>query len=153
METQDILNSKAVKAFIKGLLVIIGLFAALYCGIDTLVLIYQKALELKSCTIILALVSPIIAISIVLFGFLYFVKKLLFGSSGNKHVSSLIKIHNNIGQIIKVYNTVAEALESVSEEDVKILQGLLKDIFERNSKKSIEEKQKSNSNPDNGGGI
>jgi len=143
----DILNSKTLKAFIKGMIVLIGLFAVLYCGIDILVLILGKSLQDKLCTIIFALVSPIIAILTIFFGFFYFVKKLLFKSSGNKHKSSLVRMYDNVGDIIKVYQAVKESLESISTEDGEILQKLLIDIFERHSKKSIEKIPEKKSNP------
>jgi len=38
METQKILDSKSVKGFIKGSLVLVGLFAILYCGVAVSVL-------------------------------------------------------------------------------------------------------------------
>jgi len=61
METPDILNSKAVKAFIKGSLVLIGLFAVLYCGIVVLVLRFADKLNCMIFALIIILVSlPII---------------------------------------------------------------------------------------------
>ena len=52
METPDILNSKAVKAFIKGSLVLIGLFFVLSCGVAVLLFPFDKNLKIaKNFTI------------------------------------------------------------------------------------------------------
>ena len=137
METSEILNSKAVKAFIKGMLVLIGLFAVLYCGIDALILILRKALEDKFCTIIFALVSPIVAFSIVFFGFSCFVKRLLFGSSGNEEV--LIN-RQKMKILSDGFFRIVEAIKPDSVKDKEALSGLLKDMLVLISEISSEEK-------------
>lgn len=45
METQDILNSKAVKEFIKGSLLLVGLFIVLSFGLAALVLLFGANLD------------------------------------------------------------------------------------------------------------
>ena len=45
METQDILNSKSVKGFIKGSLVLVGLFAILYCGVAAILIYFDKDVD------------------------------------------------------------------------------------------------------------
>jgi len=47
MEMPDILNSKSVKGFIKGSLVLIGLFVVLYCGVAILLFSFNKNIEIS----------------------------------------------------------------------------------------------------------
>jgi uncharacterized BrkB/YihY/UPF0761 family membrane protein len=74
METQDILNSKSLKRFIKGSFVIIGLFAVLSFGIATLVLYYNDFLIDKAITLILIIAFFILFfLLIIYFSFYYLV--------------------------------------------------------------------------------
>ena len=47
MENQKILDYKSVKGFIKGSLVLVGLFAVLYCGVATLLLRSDKNVDIS----------------------------------------------------------------------------------------------------------
>jgi len=47
MEIPNILNSKSVKGFIKGFLVLIGLFAVLYCGVAVFLLNSGDKIEIN----------------------------------------------------------------------------------------------------------
>jgi len=47
MNLPDILNSKSLKAFIKGSLVLIGLFFILSCGVAVLLFSFDKKIEIK----------------------------------------------------------------------------------------------------------
>ena len=150
MRTRDVPNSKVLKRFVKGSLVIIGLFAVLFCGIAALVLYSTE--KFTDNTFILILVFASLPIT-VFFGFLFFAKsyfKKLFGSLGIKYE----EIHHKVHKIKKMLRecplaakTIKPDLEKCCEELKKQLEG----ISEQLSK--IEEKGRSPENkPSNDGG-
>jgi len=144
MEIQDILNSKAVKAFIKGLLVIIGLFGVLYCSIATLLLLCGENLGNKGCALIFALTIPLIVLLIFLLVVFCFINKKLCGSS--KYKETLLKMYkeevkneanrketllklNEIEVVGEACLIVAKAIKPDSEKNVQALKELLEKMF------------------------
>jgi len=73
MEMQEVLNSKAVRGFIKGSFAITGLIVVLSYGFVALVLIFEKKLDCKDLVLIL-LFSVIPLFAIIIFGFIYIPK-------------------------------------------------------------------------------
>ena len=156
MKTQDVSNSKVLKGFTKGSLVIIGLFVVLYCGIAALVLNSGTDFRDKISTLILILVLASLPI-ILFFGFLYFVKsyyKKLFGSLGIKYEEIHHKVHK-LKKMLRACPIAVKAIKPDSEKCCEELQNQLKGIKEILERllKSLEEKGSSSGNKktDDGG--
>jgi len=113
MEMPDILKSKSVKGFIKGSLVLIGLFAVLYCGSAVFLLHFEDKIDYK--IFILFLILAIIPLIIFFFVFLkisFFVRsyyKKLYGSSDNE--GAYIKIQGLELEKLKEQNHEKHELE------------------------------------------
>jgi len=81
MDLKDILNSKSLKSFIKGSLVLIGLFAVLYCGVVVVLFSFGKNIETikisdcKTFALILILtILPLVVFLTIFFKFSCFLK-------------------------------------------------------------------------------
>jgi len=106
METPDILNSKSLKGFIKGSLVLVGLFAVLYCGIFALLLRSDKIIDIgkniENYVIVLIFFLVCLPILVFIAVFLrfsclakcYYDK--IYVSSCNKHEYIICKIREEI---------------------------------------------------------
>jgi len=133
MESQDILNSKAVKAFIKGLLVIIGLFGVLSYGIVAFLL---HSDGLPDCWVI-ALIYVLTVLPLIVFiVFLYLLNlhcKKVFWFSCINYIGLRHKMH-------KIKKTIND-MKLDSEKDRKVLQKIEK-MLEPSSKTNSEDKDK-----------
>jgi len=96
MDTRDIIYSKSLKSFIKGSLVLIGLFAVLYCGVAALLICFNKNIECNVFALILILiVLPLIIFLTVFLRFSCLVKyyyEKIYIPSCNKHEDIICKI-------------------------------------------------------------
>jgi len=108
MDVSDVLNSKAVKAFVKGSFVVIGLFAVLYCGAAGLLLLRfgHKLGDKFFCVFIFVLAIPLIAFVIFLIFFCSlksYCKKL--------HEGTLDEIKNKIEECLTTENDIRNVLK------------------------------------------
>jgi len=130
MENTDTFNSKSVKGFIKGSLVLIGLFAVLYCSVAVLLLLFGNNFGKKECLLIIVLVVPIIVFILVFFRFSYLVKSYyenIFRSSRNKTEENILKEYK-IKVMSQVCHLLAKVIKPDSEKNVEALKELIKEI-------------------------
>jgi len=133
MGTLDILNSKILKAFTKGSLVVTGLFFVLYFGIIALVLFYcskcsNNVCESKVWLLIVVLVVPLL----VFFIFACLVKlyyEKLYGSN-NKEEGAFLTMRK-IEVVSEVCLILAKAIKPDLEKNTEALPTLLKEMIDR----------------------
>ena len=160
METQDIFNSKMIKLFTKGLLVITGIFACLSYGVIFLLLHHATAeLEKELCTFISIFTCiPIIVFLLVFFGFSCLVKSYyekLYGSSDSKGIIIKLQKHEmqkykmqKLDTLIESCLTVMKTIKPDSEKNFEVLLKKLKKIINL-----LSEWKSENGGFSNGGGI
>jgi len=145
METPDILNSKSLKVFIKGTLVLIGLFFALSCGVAALLICFGKNIECNVFALILILIIlPLIIFLTVFLRFSCLVKSYYESSSIKEKEFSLREEFILKKDIIKIIgemcNTSAKSIKSDCEKNEKILEEI-KDILKQFLEKSSGDKK------------
>jgi len=125
METEkiDFFNSKSLKVFIKGSLVIIGLFVILYCCVAVLLLYFGNNLNNNAFILILILAIPLIIFLV----FLYFANSYC-GFFGIKCNGTLLKTHKKEA-ITEACFLVAKTLKLDSGKNKEALQNLLKEML------------------------
>ena len=141
MRTQDVTNSKVLKGFVKGSLVIIGLFIVLSCGVASLVLLYKYCpvdivFKLISILAVFILIFLLIVLLIVLLSFCCLTElqyKKLLESSCTKYENIFRKMAEMSKENLEVANDIKRdsgiyrrALQNQLKEIKEILERLLK---------------------------
>jgi len=152
---KDMLNSKAVKVFIKGLLMLVGLFGFLSYGIVALLLC--SGIELDCKIFVFIIIFPILPIVILSIWFLLFSRyaescnEKINKALANKNNEILLEEQRNREILIKkqitevmgeAYLIVTKAIKPDSEKNIEALQKLLKEMPAMFSKMSLEENPK-----------
>jgi len=125
METPNNFNEKSLKGFIKGSLVIAGLYFVLSYGVITLLV--SKDINNLDCKVFSLIIIFAILPLIVFFGLSFLVKS-FYRSLCNKYEVPLLKIHKKEA-IVEACLMVAKALKLDSGKDGNALQNLLKELL------------------------
>jgi len=129
MKTQDILNSKVLKWFIKRSLAITGLsFVLFFCAVMLLLLRFGDKLDCKIFILIFVISIPLIVFLLLLLKFIGLIKP-HYESSGYTNKEPLIKIlkiETTINTCINMINTMIPD----SGKEVDKLQKSFKEILE-----------------------
>ena len=136
METEisDILKSKSLKVFIKRSFIIIGLFVFLYCGVDTLILLFGNNFQYNLIILGIILLSPIIVFFIILFWFLSFVNKISYWFTCNKDDLIIFNM-KKIDEFIKIINSLNSNIDKKNGTLKEELQKKLIESFDECIKK------------------
>jgi len=136
--SKDILDSKAVKIFIRGLLVIIGLFGFLSYVIAALLL--YSGMDFDCKVFLFILILPILPIVVLLLWFF------LFANKKPNESASDIEDNSSKKQMLEVmgntFNLIARAIKPDSEKTIEVLQKLLIEMPEMLSKIRLEDNPK-----------
>jgi len=139
---KDILDTKAVKVFIRGLLLIVGLFGGLSYGIVALLLCSGNELDCKIFMFIIILpILPIVVLLVWFLLFSYLPKKKSNESSDDKNKENPFR-EKTLEMIGNTLSLIAKAIKPDSEKNIEVLQKLLKEMPELFSRMSPEENPK-----------
>jgi len=159
MDNPDVLNSKSVKGFIKGSLVLIGLFAVLYCGVAALLICSDRNIGFNTFALILILIIlPLIIFLTVFLRFSCLVKSYYNSSKINKEdfcfkEENIIK-RDKIKIIGETCTTIAKSIKPDYDKNVEALQKIkemLEIVSDISSEDAKASSKNSNDNPNNNG--
>jgi len=151
MEKSDIFISKSLIRFAKGSLVVIGLFAILYCVVAAFVIRFNYKLDINflllvSLPLIVFFLVSLITLLIIFFRFYTLMelhdKELVNLPDNNTHNAEIHKYNQRIDvmkEIIEEYLKIARAIKhNSSVDDKEILKGVLVELLEKVFRKSSE---------------